>query len=115
MIRASQCCRSAGYVGILRGQFLQHFVPQHIGVPLGVALGGHRQLLAPRAGQLKAVAENPLDALAAVQGRLHGDFVGRAPLQPAAVIDVFPFAVLADDDEVDIAGPLPASTHFTPG
>ena len=53
------------HIGILRRKLLQHFVPQHVGVPLGVALGRHRQLAAARAGQLKAVPQDPLHALAA--------------------------------------------------
>src|SRR5439155_17059307 len=36
----------------------------------------------------------------------HGNFVGRTAFQPAAVIDVFTFAVFADHDEVDVGRAL---------
>src|SRR5204863_5944386 len=72
------------HVGVLRPQFFERLVPQNVGVPLGVALGSHRELAAACAGELEAVAEDALDALAAVQGGLHGNFIGRTACQSAA-------------------------------
>ena len=77
-----------------------------------VGLGDQRELLAlgvvALAGELEGVADAALAALAGVDGRLRGDFVGRALVHEAPDAAVQVLGVLADDDEVDVLGPLVA-------
>src|SRR5262245_44398102 len=76
-------------------------------MPLSVALGGHREFAAARTCQLKTVAQYPLHSLTAMQRSLNSHFIRCAPFQSAAIIDILAFAVLADDDEVNLCGALP--------
>ena len=79
----------------------KHPVPQAVGVALRVGLGDHGQSLAPRAGQVERETQDPLDASAGVDGRLHRHLVGCAGRERSAVVDVFAFGVFPHDDQVD--------------
>ena len=60
------------------------------------------------AGQLERIAERPLDAGAGVDRGLDRDLLGRPLPQEPAGADVEVLVVLADDDHVDVLGPLAA-------
>ena len=94
--------------GILLGHVLEGPPPEVVAVGQDVGLGHERELLllVALAGELEGPADAALAALAGVDGRLRGDLVGRALLQPAADAGVHVFGVLADDDEIDVARPL---------
>ena len=72
-------------------------------------------LLVSLAGVVEGPADAALAALAGVDGRLHGDFVGRALLEEPAHAAVHVFGVLADDDEVDVVGPLAGQRRLHAG
>ena len=65
--------------------------------------------------QLERIADAALAALAGVDGRLGGDFVRRALVHEAAGAAVQVFGVLADDDEVDVLGPLSLQRRLDAG
>ena len=69
----------------------------------------------PLASVLEGPADAPLAAFAGVDGRLRGDFVGRALLEEAADAAVEVFGVLADDDEVDVLGALAGQRRLDAG
>ena len=94
------------HVGVFLGHVLKRPPPEVVAVGQHVRLGDEREHLAlgvvPLARELERPADAPLAALAGVDGRLRGDFVGRVLLQQAADAGIHVFGVLADDDEVDV-------------
>ena len=72
-------------------------------------------LLVALAGVVEGPADAALAALAGVDGGLRGDFVGRALLQEPAHAAVHVLGVLADDDEVDVVGPLAGQRRLDAG
>ena len=83
------------------------------------AIGGgqaaERAVRGAAAGQLEGEAKRALDARAGVDRGLDRDLLGRPlPREPAGA-DVEVLVVLADDDHVDVVGPLALIGHSTPG
>ena len=78
-------------------------VGQHVG--LGDQ-GEHLLGVVAVAGELEGPADAALAAFAGVDGRLRGDLVRGVLLQEAADAAVHILGVLADDDEINVLGPL---------
>ncbi len=105
-------------VGIFAGHFLKRSPPQVVAVGQHVGLGDEREHLlgvVAAARELEGPADAALAALAGVDGRLAGDFVGRVLLQEAADAAIQVFGVLADDDEVDVCRALVAERRLDAG
>ena len=105
-------------VGVLGRDFFERAPPEVVAED-DVRLGDERELLAlwvvALAGELERIANAALAAAAGVEGRLRGDFVGRAFVHEALDAAVEVFGVLADDDEVDVGGAFVAQRRFDAG
>src|SRR5204863_7606489 len=101
----------------LRCQLEEQSIPQHVGVSLRIRLCDHREPPAPRAGKLERETQNALNAAASVHGGLQRYFIGRVHGECAAVVDILPFGVFTNDDEIDrlLAAERPAYAGEGPG
>ena len=83
-----------------------HLVPQHHRMAERVRLGGAGQEPArPARGGLEAEADDPLDPPAGEEGRLGGQLVIRARVQPAAGPRVLALGVLPHAQHVEVGRP----------
>src|SRR6185312_892527 len=96
--------RVALNAGILAADLLEHAPPQMMGLNR-VGFVGHRHVrFAVVVGPREGVADDALHALARVELLGDRDFVLRSLLERSADGHVQPFGILAEDDEVEIAG-----------
>ncbi len=89
-------------------------LPGEAAAALGRGEAAERAVRRAAAGQLEGVAERPLDAGAGVHRRLDRDLLRRPLPQEPAGADVEVLVVLADDDHVDVVGPLAADRALDP-
>jgi hypothetical protein len=83
--------------------FRERPLPDVVGVPQGVRLVRHRDLLASVGLRvLERGADDPLDALPRVHVLLDADLVRRPLLEDPAHAGIEPFGVLAEDHEVHV-------------
>ena len=108
-------------VGLHVGEFLGHVLegppPKVVPVSEHVGLGHEREPFSfiSLAGEIERPADAAFAALAGIDGRLHGDFVGRAFFQKPAHAGVHVFGVFADHDEIDILGLFAGQRRFHAG
>ena len=105
-------------VGVFAGNILKGAPPQVVAIGQDVGLGDQRQhffRVVPPARELEGPANAALASFAGIEGRLAGHFVGRALFQEAADAAVQIFGVLADDDKIDVVGPLAGQRSLDTG
>src|SRR5262249_22494328 len=104
------------HVGVVAGNILKRAPPEIVPVGQHVGLGHQRQHFALGIISLARVFERPADAalaaLAGVDRRLRGNFVGRVLLQKATHAAVEILGVFANYDKIDVLGLFAGQRRF---
>lgn len=92
------------HVGEVDGHRGSNLIPQNQSVALSIALGHNSQELSgPLLGCLESEPDKPFDAVAGKDGYFGGNLPGLADVRATAMTSIFAFAVLADNDPVEVA------------
>ena len=95
-----------GDLRVVALDLLEHRIPHHHAVALGIGFGNQRQQLArARAGQFQRETLDALDPVAGEDRDVDADLLGQPLMGAAADAGIFALGILAHDDPVEIARP----------